>query len=300
MLGRRHDVVQCPVDPVADPDARLLRLDVDVAGPLADRLEDHAVDELDDRSFVDQLAETVEPQFLLGPLGFDVLDHGLQALVEGGVLVEHAQEAVVRDDRRLRVVPGGAADVVERHDVERVDHADLQLAVGQRQRNQLVASGEVLRQRQQHRLVGDEIVEVDEFHVELLRDRPGDVLLGADAHGDEHPAQAILARLLLRDGRGELLARDQPGVDQHLAEGLPAARGRRRLCPIGRLRPVALPAARDARPAGCRAHARAGSALVSNPVSTRYSCGHLTTTSSASGKRLVVANTGRASHTVTW
>src|SRR2546430_6897825 len=28
--------------------------------------------------------------------------------------------------RRLRVVPGLAADVVEGHDVERVDHADLQ------------------------------------------------------------------------------------------------------------------------------------------------------------------------------
>ena len=176
----------------------------------------------------------------------------------------------MRDDRRLGDVPRLAADVVERHDVEGIDHADLQRAVGQRQRNQLVAPGEVLRQRQQHRLVGDEIVEVDEFHVELLRDRLRDVLLGADAHGDEHPAEAILAHLLLRDGRGELLARDQPGIDQHLAEGFPAARGRGRLGPVG-LRPIALPAARDARPAGCRAHARAGSALVSNPVSTRYS-----------------------------
>src|SRR5207302_5609183 len=59
--GRRHDDVQGAVDAVPDPDPGLLRLDVDVAGPLAKRLHDDHVDQADDRGIVDELPEGVEP-----------------------------------------------------------------------------------------------------------------------------------------------------------------------------------------------------------------------------------------------
>ena len=50
--GQRQDLLERAVDPVADPDARFGRLDVDVGGPVAHGLREDAAHDLDDRRIV--------------------------------------------------------------------------------------------------------------------------------------------------------------------------------------------------------------------------------------------------------
>ena len=56
-LGRTHDVAQHPVHPVADLDLALVRLHMDVAGPVSDGLGEDQVDHLDDGSLARHLLQ---------------------------------------------------------------------------------------------------------------------------------------------------------------------------------------------------------------------------------------------------
>ncbi len=106
----------------AEPHAQvvLLRLDVDVGGPVGDRLLDDVVDELDRRRLAldsGELAELLvrdvlgaEEQVLLGVLG---------DLVE---LLDRGEDVVLGRDRRLDVVTGEDAQVVEGEHVLRIGH----------------------------------------------------------------------------------------------------------------------------------------------------------------------------------
>ena len=58
--GRGGDVVEDAVDPVADPQVLAGGLDVDVRGPLVERLEDEEVDVADDGGVVDDRLEVAE------------------------------------------------------------------------------------------------------------------------------------------------------------------------------------------------------------------------------------------------
>ena len=58
--GGRY-VVQHPVDPVADAELGLRGLDVDVRGPLVQCLEDQQIDVADDRRFLGDRLDVVDP-----------------------------------------------------------------------------------------------------------------------------------------------------------------------------------------------------------------------------------------------
>ena len=59
ICGGTWCVVQHAVDAVADREVVLVRLDVDVAGPLVDRLEENLVDQLDDAGLLGHLQQVV-------------------------------------------------------------------------------------------------------------------------------------------------------------------------------------------------------------------------------------------------
>ena len=133
---RRHRLrVQHAVDAVADPQARLLRLDVHVAGPRLDRLQQDLVDQPDDRGLLGHLRE-------LGAVGLDLLEQldavvarlGHQAVDR---LAAHAQVGLDQlGDLRAAgqhghdAQAGGGAQLVQRIEVERIAGGHHQRAVG--------------------------------------------------------------------------------------------------------------------------------------------------------------------------
>ena len=70
---RAHDVVEDPVDAVADAQLLLVRLDVDVARALLDRRHQHDVHEPDDRRFFALLGERLGADLLQLLEDFDVV-----------------------------------------------------------------------------------------------------------------------------------------------------------------------------------------------------------------------------------
>ena len=111
--------VEDAVDPVADDQLLLVRLEVDVAGPLPDRAEEDGVDEADDRRLVGRLEKVprlldggrrVEVPFPRKPL-HDLVLRGVRPLVRG---VDPGEHLVLRraDD------PGGSGE--EPHLVDRL------------------------------------------------------------------------------------------------------------------------------------------------------------------------------------
>ena len=190
---------------------------MDVARPLPEPLEDDEVDELDHRRFLHQPAQGLQPQFLMG-VGLDLLDHRLDVLVQGGVLRQDALEPSVGNDDGLDLLPGVAADVVQRHDVERVDHAHPQLPVVEPQRDDLVPARQVLRQGQQRLLLGKDVVEVHVLEAQLLGHGLSHGLLGRGADADEDLAEALVAVLLQLDRLGELHGGDLARLHEHLTE----------------------------------------------------------------------------------
>ena len=68
--GRLHQVAEHAVDAVADARALLVGLDVDVAGPVADRRQERDVDQVDDRAALDHPVEVGDYGFfeLVQPL----------------------------------------------------------------------------------------------------------------------------------------------------------------------------------------------------------------------------------------
>ena len=91
---RAHDVVENPVDAVADAQLLLVRLDVDVARALLDRRHQHDVDQPDDRRFLALLGQR---------LGADLLQL-LEDLDVAGVVERRLQllEALARHLERAR------------------------------------------------------------------------------------------------------------------------------------------------------------------------------------------------------
>jgi hypothetical protein len=113
--------VQHAVDPVADTDVLLLRLDVDVRRPVLHRLGDEQVDQLDDRGVLHHLPDRGEVLLVLpfaGGLGRDVLD----VTVHAAVAVDGVEDGRTRRHHRADLGVGDGADVVDREDVRGVGH----------------------------------------------------------------------------------------------------------------------------------------------------------------------------------
>ena len=78
--GKRQDLLEGTVDPVADPDAELRRLDVDVGRPVAHRLGEDSADHLDDRRIV--LDDSSGADVAASPFAADVPLDGFEGLDE--------------------------------------------------------------------------------------------------------------------------------------------------------------------------------------------------------------------------
>jgi hypothetical protein len=70
--GRAHDVVENPVDAVANPELLLVRLDVNIAGALLNRRHQHDVDQANDRCLLSLFRQRLGADFLELVENFDI------------------------------------------------------------------------------------------------------------------------------------------------------------------------------------------------------------------------------------
>ena len=218
-LGRRRlDLAQHAVDAVADAQALLERLDVDVRGAGVDGARDHAADDPDDRRLARQIAQP--PDVVLGAetAGVD----GLDQLAGRGAAAVQALERGLDVARRRDPGPDRlAGEQLHRADrvvVERIGHRDREAVLGLGERQDVRLLEEVdADPLALHRQVG-EVRGPGERQLEQLRQRLGDIALGHQAELDQEAVQGLGA------GLGQTQRPREPGrvelalPDQQLAE----------------------------------------------------------------------------------
>jgi hypothetical protein len=183
------DLVEVAVHPVADAEARLVGLEMDVARAPLDGVDEGLVDELDDRGlFSPVLRVSEDVGFLLvlddvdpAVVGQgDVLDELLDPDGVGRpiVLVDGVDDAGFRGDDGLDREPRPETDVLDDLEVGRVDHGQGQEGPDPVDGHDHVLLGHVDRDEADDFGVDVELVEVDVRVAELAAEGLGDVLLG--------------------------------------------------------------------------------------------------------------------------
>src|SRR5205823_11990395 len=188
VLRRPHHLVEHAVDAVADPDVDLGGLDVDVGGPVGNRLADQEVDELDDRRVLGDLldpGEVVLGLHLAGGQGRNVLGAALHAVV----LVEGFENCPPRRDNGPDFSAGDRADVVDGDDVGRVGHGDDQAVLFPSDGHGLETAGQGVGDEADGARVDRVVREIDELEADAGGQRRDQVALGDDAGVDEDAAE---------------------------------------------------------------------------------------------------------------
>jgi hypothetical protein len=235
---RREQRVEHAVDPEANPQIRLVRFDVDVARSPVNRLHEQEVAKRDDRRLLARDLEVVDDVFVgvrvaprvLGR-GVDVLDrlaielaavedllHERLALE---VLVDELREVRFRARHHDHALPRGELHVVDRGQVERIEHRHVDGVVVLTQRDRLVLEHQLARQRSEGRFVALEMAEPHDLDAHLLLEGIADLGLGAQAELDQDRSQSSPAHLLHGQCSIDAHVVDHAGVDQDLPQ--PAA-----------------------------------------------------------------------------
>ena len=213
--------MQHAVDPVADGETVLERLDVDVGRSRIERIGDDVRDEADDRRLGREILQLlhvgVEREIVAALLdvAHDLPDGGAVCAVQP---LERRIELARNCDPRLHLAAGEHAKRADRVLVGRIGHreGDLVLVLVERQCARLAqeARRDALLENREFGIAG----RVDEREAELERERLGDVALRGQPERDEQRAQLFAAVLLdaqraIEPGRVELAALDQDLAD---------------------------------------------------------------------------------------
>ena len=226
----------------AEPDAHLLllRFDVNVGGPVGDRLGHDRRDQLDDRRVLDRRLDLSDPIIAALHVRRRFLDHVVELSVERGELADRLLHVARGRHDGLHVAVGDRADVVEGVDVRGVGHGDEQLVVPHADRDRPVASRQRLgEQRGRHR-IDLEVGQIDEFETHLLGEGAHEVGFLDEALVDQDAPERLRRLPVLVERRLELFLREEPLLDQDLTELLGLAL--RQSPPLTMARSLAVPA----------------------------------------------------------
>ena len=147
LLGHALHLVEDAVDPISDLHAVFVRLEVDVRRAHLERLEEHHIDQLDDRRLVGDVEQvlgiTDECGEIVERLSFDRLDRLVDhvRLVTVG-LVDLCGDRAARHEDRFDLHSQELGEVVHRVDVERGAGRDLHDVVGDLDPEEVVVSRE--------------------------------------------------------------------------------------------------------------------------------------------------------------
>ena len=176
--------MQDAVDPVADADDFLERLDVDIRGPKLNGLLDHELDQADDRGavFIDDFsrADCCGGRFGLGKVDFrvgELLQHRVRRLTLNlaVVLVDGFQDLVAWGQRDFDAAVENKPQFFDRVDVVGVTDDDLQGVVFFSERQDRVFAGDRLRNQLDDRLRDRNFRQIHIVAAMLLGHGPHDV-----------------------------------------------------------------------------------------------------------------------------
>ncbi len=246
-LRRRHHLVEHPVNPVADLELVLERLEVDVGGLVADGDEEHVVEQLPHGRGVGHFLEGLQVNGfarVVHRLGHGAVvefgEEALDRLLDSGVVaVERARHGRLVAHRAVGLAVEEEPQVVERLHVERVGHRDGQDVVLELGRDDAIDRGDRGRDAGDH-VVGDfQHVEVHDLHPGLDAEGGEHLLLGHVVQADEDGADGAAALLLGGERLLDLGLGDEAHLLEDLADELAAA-------DLGRLGDFARPDRRGA------------------------------------------------------
>ena len=221
--GGNH-LEQHPVGPHPNLELVFERFEVDVAGLILDRQQQHHVQQLADRGGVGHFLGTrqvVAPPLLVVILvDLEPGDHILDALLPVGVVPLNRRLHVRRAGHRpAHVVPQEVPEIVECRNVLRIGHRHRQHIVLERDRHDLVDAGHGLGNQLQHLRGNGRLFQVDDLHSPLLGQRLAQLRLGRQPHPDHDLPQQLARRfLLLLEHIPQLVFVEVPQVNQDLAQ----------------------------------------------------------------------------------
>ena len=190
LLGRPLHLVEHPVDAVPHAEVVLGRLDMDVRRPVGDRLGHQEVHVPDDRRvIVDEVAHARQVVLDIRLLVLERRREVLHLAVGPAEAVDRADEVVVRRDDGLHLSARHRADVVDGDDVARVGRREDQDPVLDADRQDDVAPAQRGGDHGHGLAVDRIVVQVDEVHPDLPRQRRHELRLGEDTVLDERAAQ---------------------------------------------------------------------------------------------------------------
>ena len=222
---RGHDFLKRAVDAVPDACDLGLRLEVNVARPLFDAIEQNQIDEVDDARAFGQLLH--HSQVFVRVLGRHDLDVGLsQALQE----VPHLDGFAVIGLEGLLNVLGPALDrlhgvarepfnVVDGEDAGRIIHRQHEVfLLHEEHRHHPVVLGLLFRQQIDRFGIDEAFPQPDVRDAHLPRDSAHDLVLGGEAHFDQNLAQSAPGLPLPLERFLQQLGQQLITLNQDLAE----------------------------------------------------------------------------------
>ena len=232
MLRRRHHLLKHPLR--LEPDAKLAleRLEVDVASAVADRQEEHHVEELANRG---ALGEGLDARQIGGPFAaeagrlrrqllvvFQALDDRFDALVVGRIkLLDRLLDLLLRGHDVVDVEAEKRAELVGDLDLLRLRRRHREPVAGKLDRNHPVELGHRLTDELEHLRGNRPVVERDERRIPLLGQRLAELILAEKPERQPHlPDQLAAAGLLLLEHLLELALVDEAEVDEDLSDAL--------------------------------------------------------------------------------
>ena len=244
-LGQVHHFLEQAVEAVPDEHALFHGLDVDVARLALDRALHHEVDQVDDRRGLAALLQAGDrlEDFLFGPpheararVHFPAAPAATR-LARGNREVRalprlrDARERLVgiagldrlgdfdaRRDDLLDAIAGLELEVLHEAEQQRIGHRDRQQVLLEAHGDADALQRDVLGNQHHRRRVRRVFREVDVREAELEGERLGDLFLRGEVHPDEDHAHTLAGALVLVERALQVLFRDQPGLNQALAD----------------------------------------------------------------------------------
>ena len=254
-LRQVHHFFQQAVEAVPDHDALFHRLDVDVAGATADRAVHDEIHEVDDGRRVAGLTLTHSRRGLLEDAFLATPDKrpfpaGISLAPGPARELRHRQLGRVRgvDDRRQRLVgipvfdrfndvaacrdhlldpvAGLELQILDEAEKQRVRHRHGQQILLEIERDADALEGNFFGNQDDRGRIRGGVGKADVGEPKLIRQGLGDLLFGREVQAYQDSADALAAPLMLRKGDLEVVLRDEPRLDEALADFLPHRRPR--------------------------------------------------------------------------
>ena len=218
-LRARRDVVEHPVDAVADAQVGLGGLDVDVRGPLVEGLEDEEVDVADDRGRLGGGLDVVDRGLAGCPLDAERGLHGhVGGVAAGERAVDVGADLGPGGDDHDEVAADDGPQVVHGEHVGRVRRRHHGHPGVEGDHDDVVVPGGRLGDDPGHRRVDAHGVEVDELQTHLLGHPPHQVGLGDQLLVGQDPGDALPREVVLLERQAHGLDGHPPALDEGLGQ----------------------------------------------------------------------------------